>query len=101
MNVSNIFINDLENLDKNKQSLKKYINVVILNEEIYTKKYSIKEYKSLKEVEASFGDNSDFLFHHFYINKGKEIITYAIKGESKVKNICKNAKQVTVKPIQI
>lgn len=81
--------------------------VVILGEDLYTKKIKLNKRVKVKEeeiqnvIERAFGSSEDFLFHYEFSRRKGELIIYAVKGGMKIRELCQGAAAIKVEPIQI
>ena len=95
----------LDNLRKIKLGKKR--KVVILGEDLYTKKIKLNRKVKVKEeeiqnvIERAFGSSEDFLFHYEFSRRKGELIIYAVKGGMKIRELCQGAASITVEPIQM
>ncbi len=81
--------------------------VVILGEDLYTKKIKLNKRVKVKEeeiqtvIERAFGSSEDFLFHYEFSRRKSELIIYAVKGGMKIRELCQGAASIKVEPIQM
>ena len=81
--------------------------VIILGEDLYTKKIKLNRKVKVKEeeiqtvIERAFGSSEDFLFHYEFSRRKGELIIYAVKGGMKIRELCQGAASITVEPIQM
>lgn len=97
--INNNVIKDIK--DINLKDMSKNRHILILEEQLFIKKIDVNRNDSIDEIiYKSFGRDSDYLYHHFTINKGKTLIIYAVKGGNRVKELCEGANKVKVDIIQ-
>ena len=95
----------LDNLREIKLGKKR--KVVILGEDLYTKKIKLNRKVKVKEeeiqnvIERAFGSSEDFLFHYEFSRRKGELIIYAVKGGMKIRELCQGAASIKVEPIQM
>lgn len=102
---NDIYKFSLENIKK--INLGKKRKVLILGEDLYTKKVKLNKKVKIREedienvIERAFGSGEDYLFHYNISKRKAELIIYAIKGGMRIRELCDGASSIKIIPIQI
>lgn len=97
---------NFDNIYEIKHLIKANIKIIILEEDLYVKKFennvkrcNVSEFVNYK-ISTDFPQNGDILYDYEFKKKSNVILIYSIRSAKRIEKLCENAKELEVKPIQ-